>query len=111
ERRGVIMFAIRGFHDVDTGTVYVAFRSEFGDVPPIICAGTPSEGHLVYEYPNLPVTGGSDHYGAIAKIGDDRLVTYAQFGGSPYTFSGDLVYPRTEINAILRIELKKLGLI
>ena len=105
------MFAIRGFYDDKSGTVYIAFRSEYNDVPPIILAGTPTEGDLVYEYPTLPVVGAQDHFGAIAKTGDDKLVAYAQFGGNPYIIHADLVYPASEIQTIVRLELKRLGLI
>lgn len=108
---GVAMFAIRGWLDEASGTAYIAFRSERNDVPPRIFAANASEAGLVYQYPNLPVVGAQDHYGAIAKIGDDRLVAYAQFGGSPYTFRADLQYPNTEIQTIVRLELKKLGIL
>ncbi|MCC3344843.1 WD40/YVTN/BNR-like repeat-containing protein [Psychrobacter sanguinis] len=108
---GVAMFAIRGWLDEASGTAYIAFRSERNDVPPRIFAANASEAGLVYQYPNLPVVGAQDHYGAIAKIGDDRLVAYAQFGGRPYTFRADLQYPSTEVHAIVRLELKKLGII
>lgn len=108
---GVAMFAIRGWLDEASGTAYIAFRSERNDVPPRIFAANASEAGLVYQYPNLPVVGAQDHYGAIAKIGDDRLVAYAQFGGSPYTFRADLQYPNTEIQTMVRLELKRLGLL
>ena len=108
---GVAMFAIRGWLDEASGTAYIAFRTERNDVPPRIFAATASEAGLVYQYPNLPVVGAQDHYGAIAKIGDDRLVAYAQFGGSPYTLRAELQYPNTEVHAIVRLELKKLGII
>ena len=110
-RPGLIMFAIRGWRDGDTGTVYITFRSEFNDVPPIICAGTPTDAKVIYEYPSLPVVGAQDHFGAIAKVSDERLVSYAQFGGTPYTMRADLSYPKTEISTLIRIELRKLGLL
>lgn len=108
---GVAMFAIRGWLDEESGTAYIAFRSERNDQPPIICAGNPTEAALVYRHPTLPVVGQSDHFGAIAKTDSGRLVAYAQFGGSPYTFSADLTYPASSIQAIIRSELKKLGLV
>lgn len=111
KNEGVIMFAIRGYYDDKSGTVYISFRSEFNDVAPIIIAGTPSQAEVIYKYPTLPVVGAVDHFGAIAKTSDDRIVAYAQFDGRPYTFRADLVYPASEVQTLVRLELKKLGLI
>lgn len=105
------MFAIRGFYDENSGSAYIAFRSEYNDVPPVICAGNEVEGQIIYEYPTLPVVGAQDHFGAIAKTSPDKLVAYAQFGGIPHTFNADLMYPASEIKNIIYQELKKYNLI
>lgn len=108
---GVAMFAIRGFLDEISDTAYVAFRSERDNQPPIICAGNPTEAGLVFRHPVLPVVGQSDQFGAIVKTADDKLVAYAQFAGNPFTLRGDLTYPSSGIQAIIRAELRKLELI
>ncbi|WP_157821455.1 WD40/YVTN/BNR-like repeat-containing protein [Macrococcoides caseolyticum] len=105
------MFAIRGFYDESSGSAYIAFRSEYNDVPPVICTGNEVEGQVIYKYPTLPVVGAQDHFGAIAKTSADKLVAYAQFGGVPYTLKADLVYPASEIKNIIYQELKKYKLI
>lgn len=108
---GVAMFAIRGFLDEISDTAYISFRSERNDQPPIICAGNPTEADLVFRHPVLPVVGQSDQFGAIAKTVDDKLVAYAQFAGNPFTLRADLTYPSSGVQAIIRAELRKLGLI
>ncbi len=110
-RAGLSMFAIRGWYDEVSDSVIITFRAEFDEVPPIICAGTPTKATMIYEYPNLPVRGGQDLFGAVAKTSPDRLVAYAQFGGVPYTVHADLVYPASEIKNIIYQELKKYKLI
>ena len=111
ERKGVQMFAQRGWRDPKSGTVYITFRSEWDDVPPIIVAATPTHAKLAYEYPTLPVRGGADRFMAIAKTSDNRIVANSEFAGVPHTFRAELTYPNTEISNLIRIELKKLGLI
>lgn len=49
-RDGLVGFAQRGFRCPDTGTVYVGFRSNFDDVLPVIAAGTPTSGALIYTW-------------------------------------------------------------
>lgn len=111
ERKGVQMFAQRGWRDPESGTVYITFRSEWDDVPPIIVAATPTKAKLAYEYPTLPVRGASDRFMAIAKISPNRIVANSEFAGVPHTFRAELQYPNTEIRNLIRIELKNLGLI
>lgn len=89
-RDGLVMFAQRGWKDPDTGDVYVTFRSEFNDVRPCIAVGTPTHGALIYEWPTLPVVGGSDRFYFAAKVSDQRLVAYAEFDATPTTLKADL---------------------
>lgn len=49
-RDSLVGFAQRGFRCPDTGTVYVGFRSNFDDVKPVIAAGTPTSGSLIYTW-------------------------------------------------------------
>jgi hypothetical protein len=49
-RDALVGFAQRGFRCPDTGTVYVGFRSNFDDVKPVIAAGTPTSGALIYTW-------------------------------------------------------------
>ena len=108
---GVSMFAIRGKLDEETGNAYIAFRSERNNVPPIICCGKPTSANLIYEYPNLPVQGASDLFGAIARTASKKIVAYGQFGGNPYTFRGDIEYNASGIIDVIQTELRKAGLI
>ncbi len=108
---GLNMFAIRGWYDELSGSVLISFRSEFDDVPPIICAGTPTKATMIYEYPNLPVRGGQDLFGCIAKTSPDKLVVYAQIQGLPYTAVADLAYPASEIKNMIYQELKRYKLV
>ena len=110
-RSGLSMFAIRGFYDEISDTVIITFRSEFDEVPPIICAGTPTKADLIYEYPDLPVRGAHDLFGAVAKTKPDRLVAYCQFHGIPYTAHADLMYPASEIRNLIYTELKRYNLV
>lgn len=49
-RDALVGFAQRGFRCPETGTVYVGFRSNFDDVLPVIAAGTPTSGSLIYTW-------------------------------------------------------------
>lgn len=47
---GLIGYGMRGVYDPTTGLVYVTFISNFSSVRPIIAAGTPTSGGLVYTW-------------------------------------------------------------
>lgn len=49
-RDALVGFAQRGFRCPETDTVYVGFRSNFDDVLPVIAAGTPTSGSLIYTW-------------------------------------------------------------
>ena len=49
-RDALVGFAQRGFRCPETDTVYVGFRSNFEDVLPVIAAGTPTSGALIYTW-------------------------------------------------------------
>ena len=48
-REGVTGFAYRSIRDEETGQVYVAFKSDFGDIAPVIMAGTATTGALLWQ--------------------------------------------------------------
>lgn len=48
-REGVTGFAYRGVRDEETGQVYVAFKSDFGDISPVIMAGTATTGSTIWK--------------------------------------------------------------
>jgi|694.fasta_scaffold06600_12 hypothetical protein len=88
-RDGLVMFAQRGWKDPENGDVYVTFRSDFTDVRPCICVGTPTTGALLFEWPTLPVVAGDRFYFA-ARISKERLAAYGEFNGVPTTLLADL---------------------
>lgn len=92
-RDGLVTFAQRGWRDPETGFVYVTFRSEYGDTPITLAAGTASSGGLVYEEPTMPVNGGADRFAAVARIDSDTLFLYGEVLGVAKHFKGTLTRP------------------
>lgn len=92
-RSGVVGFGLRGYRDPATGIVYIGFRSEFADVPPIIAGGTAAAAALVYEWPTAPVTA-SDAFGAVI-VDAQTLTSSATVNGTDYTVRGRVTAPST----------------
>lgn len=86
-RDGLIGFAQRGFYEPESGLVYVAFRTNFTDVNPIIAAGTPTSGGFVYEW-NSPKLKDSDTIANILLPNKDEVLASAFSGSSNFKISG-----------------------
>lgn len=90
---GLNGFARHAFREPETGLVYVAFRSNHADVNPVIMAGSPLTGAIVYEF-SPPVTSIQDRIESVVVPTPDRLYAHAISGPGTYTIiSGKLGHP------------------
>lgn len=75
-RDGLIGYGWRGFRDPTTGIVYIAFRSNFSEVKPIIAAGTAVSGAKVFTWES---GGLADHrVSSIVVTNRGEIVAYAE---------------------------------
>lgn len=78
-RAGVVGFGKRGYRQPGTGQVYVAFVTHFADVAPVIAAGTPTSGALVYTWPGAYLA--NDYLGSVVLPSAGRLLAYGYIDG------------------------------
>ena len=75
-REGVTGFAYRGVRDEETDQVYVAFKSDFTDISPVIMAGTATTGAVVWKGD----FGSSSHFQYLAVAKDKVMGVHGAQG-------------------------------
>lgn len=78
-RAGTIGFGKRGFRQPGTDVVFVSFTTHFADVAPIIAAGTPTSGALVYTWPSA--YGANDFIDHPVMPSRNRLLAHGYING------------------------------
>ena len=90
-RAGLVGFASRGTLQPETGVVYMGWVTAFGDVPPIISAGTVESGELVWSWPNGQAN--SDRVSHVIMPSRDRFIATVAISNVLSLASGTLGAP------------------
>lgn len=93
---GIAGFARSAYRDPSTGLVYIGFRSNSPDVKPMICAGTPTSGGLVWEWEDRPNPGTDDRIERVLVPTPGRLLAFGTSDSSFTMVEGALGRPTVQ---------------